>query len=353
MNWQNRITGYGTEKASQLLANPFNWRIHPKYQQQAMQGVLERVGWVQDVIVNTRTGHIVDRHMRVSLALQADDDVPVKYIELDEAEEAFVLSTYDPIGTLAITDSRILEDVIRQSQTVVGDELARLLEDTVSAGIDTGESVASSPVLVTPEDTSVQFPSDNEFGIPLLDANMQADNIPYPHLTYGFAARRKVMAGLWLFYTDDYRFEALWGEPHNLLYSAPKAAVECNFSVFNTTPKAVALYQIYRKRWLARYWQSKGVRIFVDLNVPDPHFHLNLLGVPKGWRAYATRGYSHELRGMNEEYELACEHAGTRDLLYVCYGGGAKVKEHATKRGWFYIPEVMTAKRESDNAKEQ
>jgi len=28
--WRNRITGSGEEAPDQLLANPANWRIHPK-----------------------------------------------------------------------------------------------------------------------------------------------------------------------------------------------------------------------------------------------------------------------------------------------------------------------------------
>ena len=30
--WRNRITGSGEEAPDQLLANPANWRIHPKAQ---------------------------------------------------------------------------------------------------------------------------------------------------------------------------------------------------------------------------------------------------------------------------------------------------------------------------------
>jgi len=35
---RNRITGTGEEAPDQLLANPANWRIHPKAQQDALAG---------------------------------------------------------------------------------------------------------------------------------------------------------------------------------------------------------------------------------------------------------------------------------------------------------------------------
>jgi hypothetical protein len=38
--WRNRITGSGQEAPDQLLANPANWRIHPKAQQDALAGAL-------------------------------------------------------------------------------------------------------------------------------------------------------------------------------------------------------------------------------------------------------------------------------------------------------------------------
>jgi hypothetical protein len=37
-SWRNRISGAGEEAPDQLLANPANWRIHPKAQQDALAG---------------------------------------------------------------------------------------------------------------------------------------------------------------------------------------------------------------------------------------------------------------------------------------------------------------------------
>jgi hypothetical protein len=87
--WRNRITGSGQEAPDQLLANPANWRIHPKAQQDALAGALDQVGWVQQVLVNRRTGFVVDGHTRFALALRrGEPTVPVLYVDLDPAEEA-------------------------------------------------------------------------------------------------------------------------------------------------------------------------------------------------------------------------------------------------------------------------
>ena len=114
--WRNRIVGEGEQQASQFLANPNNWRTHPQNQRDAMRGALNEVGWVQRVIVNRRTGYLIDGHERVWEALQnGDAAVPFVEVDLDEAEEAYVLATLDPIGAMAAADAaKSLRDEINK-----------------------------------------------------------------------------------------------------------------------------------------------------------------------------------------------------------------------------------------------
>lgn len=112
--WKNRIVGSGEEKPDQLLANPLNFRVHPQGQQEALEGVLSEVGWVQEVIVNKTTGHLIDGHLRVTLAMRKGEGaIPVKYVELTEAEEKLILSTFDPISALAATDKEKLDELLQ------------------------------------------------------------------------------------------------------------------------------------------------------------------------------------------------------------------------------------------------
>jgi hypothetical protein len=116
--WRNRIVGHGEEAPDQLLANPRNWRVHPKGQQDALAGVLEEVGWVQDVIVNRTTGHVVDGHARIAISIsKGEPSVPVVYVELTPDEEAKVLATFDPLGAMAGADRAQLEDLLQEVRT--------------------------------------------------------------------------------------------------------------------------------------------------------------------------------------------------------------------------------------------
>jgi hypothetical protein len=126
--------GYDNVAPDQLLANPKNFRVHPRHQQDALKGVLSEVGWVQDVIVNVRTNTVVDGHLRVMLALRHNEPtIPVKYVDLSQAEEDLVLATLDPIAALAGTDSaklsELLDTVSAQDEALLT-MLADLSDDT-------------------------------------------------------------------------------------------------------------------------------------------------------------------------------------------------------------------------------
>ena len=133
---KNRIVGHGEEAPDQLLANPANWRIHPKAQQAALAGVLGEVGWVQSVIVNQRTGHLVDGHMRVNLALRDGvASVPVVYVDLSLEEESLILATMDPISGMAVTDAEQLAALLADVSPTSADVQAMLDEMSVNSGV--------------------------------------------------------------------------------------------------------------------------------------------------------------------------------------------------------------------------
>lgn len=141
--WRNRIVRTGTEKASVLIGNERNWRIHPLAQKSAMAGVLSRVGWVSGVLVNLRTGAewgdernrptLLDGHMRGDMAkgVNPNSDVPVTYVDLDPEEERLVLATYDPVGVMAVEDRKKLASLLAEVKAAgIAPEVNELLAAT-------------------------------------------------------------------------------------------------------------------------------------------------------------------------------------------------------------------------------
>ena len=112
--WKNRIVGTELMDPMTIKDNPLNWRTHPEDQSVPLEGSLSEVGWVQQVIVNQRTGHLIDGHLRVALARKTREPVPVLVVDLSEAEEALVLATLDPFAAMAKTDQEALAALLEQ-----------------------------------------------------------------------------------------------------------------------------------------------------------------------------------------------------------------------------------------------
>ena len=150
--WRDRIVSFDRIAPDQLLANPRNWREHPGSQRDALRGSLDEVGWVDAIMVNDTTGHVVDGHARIEEALtNGERTVPVLHVELSEAEEALVLATFDPIGAMAETNGQRLEELLELAQVGEDSDLRELLE-----------SLATS--------TSAWVPEPSEQAEPELDA---------------------------------------------------------------------------------------------------------------------------------------------------------------------------------------
>jgi len=129
--WQNRIVGHADVPPADLLPNPRNWRTHPAEQQRALTGALGEVGWVAEVLVNRTTGHVVDGHLRIELALDRNEPtVPVTFVELTEDEERIVLATLDPLAAMADAEAASLAELLAGLEPA--DEALRALLDDLA-----------------------------------------------------------------------------------------------------------------------------------------------------------------------------------------------------------------------------
>ena len=349
--WRNRIVSHGEQAAGQYMANPLNWRIHPKAQRQALTGVLGEVGWVQSVIVNRATGHVLDGHARIEEALKLGDETPVPFVEVDltEDEEAKILATIDPIGAMAATDKAQLDALLRAVSTESA-ALQKLMSDLAEENgiipadeIGDGEEGELDSVPLPDKAFDMVFPSDNEWGIPTLLPQAPLAGLPMPCERWGRYARGSFNGGTLHFYTDDARFETIWETPEKIVMSQCKAICEPNVSTGSMTPRAFALWGIYRKRWISRWVQQHGVVVFVDLNVEPEFRDINMLGIPRGWTHYATRGYDTRFELLEADYKTACEHADGKPVVFVVIGGGKATHEACRINGWVHVPQEAHA----------
>lgn len=144
--WRNRIIGHSEMPASQFLANPNNWRVHPRAQRAALRGLLREVGLVQEVIVNRTTGNVVDGHLRIDIALEEGDDTMVPYtiVELSEDEERKILAAFDSITALAATDDDKLRELL--ASITADDPALKSLYDDLAADVTPPAAIGDQDV---------------------------------------------------------------------------------------------------------------------------------------------------------------------------------------------------------------
>lgn len=193
------------------------------------------------------------------------------------------------------------------------------------------------------------YESDNEFEIPNLLPNRQAGKLELPFAPWGADSRLRKGISTYHFYVEDYRFEAIWKNPVKVLSSGVNAVIEPNLSLYDTTPVSFGLYQIYRKRWISRYFQECGVSLYADLNVARKFYGYNRLGIPEGWDAFATRGYADRMEYLKMEHAIAKEISGKDVPNLIVYGGGKKIRDFCMKNSLVYIEQFMQSKKGDGN----
>ena len=194
------------------------------------------------------------------------------------------------------------------------------------------------------------FPTDNEYDIPVLDPRLQADFVDAPVIGWGAISRRNRMRGTWHFYVDDSKFSTVWEKPDMVTRTMAVSCVEVNYTTTEQLPFAVGIHRIFMKRWLARYWQERGIRIFADLYTAERYRKYNFMGIPKGWGSFATSARDFKLDLLKEQVEDAREIANGSPLKLLVYGGGPKVHEYCGEQQLVHIPD---ARNESRKGKEK
>lgn len=86
------------------------------------------------------------------------------------------------------------------------------------------------------------------------------------------------------FYLDDYQFERVWKNPDRYIdvLKRFKAVLSPDFSLYSDFPKAVQIFNHYRKMWCSAYWQMNGIKVIPTICWSDESsFDWCFDGVPK------------------------------------------------------------------------
>lgn len=87
------------------------------------------------------------------------------------------------------------------------------------------------------------------------------------------------------FFVDDYQFERVWNDPDKYIpiLKRFKAVLAPDFSIYTDFPRAVNMFNHYRKHWCAAYWQKHGITVIPTICWGDKEsFDWCLDGEPEG-----------------------------------------------------------------------
>ena len=242
---------------------------------------------------------------------------------------------------ITFDESSLLVDNSSKEHNKQDENTAKGNEDNPSEEDDDYEEQSVINLMVS----DVIYPTDNAFDIPVLRMDCQpSSGVEVPFAAWGADSRLRKDVKTYCFYVDDYRFEAIWKDPSKVVMSGCNAIVEPNLSLYDTTPIAYGLQQIYKKRWIARYFQECGIDVYADLNVASKFREYNRMGIPKGYNAFATRGYSDRIEYLKQEIDIAREISGKEIPNMIVYGGGAKIKEICAEYQIIYVEQFMQNK---------
>lgn len=258
-----------------------------------------------------------------------------------QTDEIFGAVDFDYIG-LDIEEEKPKKGKKSKKEAVEDDEEE---QETSEENSDEEEADNEKEAFYRKMFKDVLYPSDNKFDIPTLLLDQQAGKLELPLSPWGANSRLRKDVTTYHFYVDDYRFEALFKDPIKLLVSGCKAVVEPNCSCHDQTPIAYGIQLIYKKRWLCRYLQDCGIKVYADLNVSHKFIEYNKMGIPKGYNAFFTRGLDGWMESLRSDLQVAQEISGMKVPNLIVYGGGDEIQKFCRENGLLYVTDFINAKK--------
>ena len=123
MTWLDRIVSFEHVPPSTLRPHPENWREHPDEQLAMIKRSIDDLGQIMPLICSKRTGHVLNGHGRLQVALdQGVELVAVAWVDVDEEGELSVLASFDSVARMRTVREDRLAGSARQRTGPTGDQ---------------------------------------------------------------------------------------------------------------------------------------------------------------------------------------------------------------------------------------
>lgn len=107
------------------------------------------------------------------------------------------------------------------------------------------------------------FPGVGKYGIPQINGVATPPKGEFIPMNYAMTERHPEEKNLHCF-VDDYQFMRWWNAPDRYIPKLSEFRAVCSpdFSVYTDMPRAMQIYNHYRRHWLAAYWQLHGLVVY-------------------------------------------------------------------------------------------
>lgn len=115
----------------------------------------------------------------------------------------------------------------------------------------------------------IMFDGAGAYGVPVL-APVQCSVDSWISFNFAKTCRDPENYGIH-FFIDDYQFTRLWSQPdaYTAMLSKYRAVMTPDYSLYTDFPKAIQIYNHYRKHWLGAYWQKRGLTVVPTVGWSD------------------------------------------------------------------------------------
>lgn len=195
-----------------------------------------------------------------------------------------------------------------------------------------------------------KFSTNPVTGIPVLLPRFSSE-LTLPFVAWGSRSRYAAFTGTYHFFVDDFRFEALWNCPDKItgLNFKETILVEPDFSIPDDSDFPIFLYQLYRRRYLSRYWQSLGFRIIPNISAHSEFVSSVFDGISKDCQLYVTSGIATIPDLVSMQFDFIPSDSAS---LIVCGGNKAVRSFCESTNRIIWVPAHRQAVREIINNQE-
>lgn len=152
--YASRIIGLEDVNPRDLLSNPYNWRVHPPEQRDALEAFLKSHGWGDSIKVNWHNRRIIDGHLRWEIAIRQNlETVPVLKLDLNDEEERLFLAMFSKLAEMGQTDEQRLVTLL---------ETVGSYDEAVGTFLQDMREAAMGALVLPPQATEASY-IDNPF----------------------------------------------------------------------------------------------------------------------------------------------------------------------------------------------